>query len=103
MAYDDWKLATPPEYEQDDPEFCYECQRDVGDCECDLDDPDDDHEKGRVLGKECLAVDPFHTSAECFDVEMAKAFMAPDASTPGPNGCVCGNNGDCNCPFAGSQ
>lgn len=24
-------------------------------------------------------------------------------STEGPNGCVCGFNGDCNCPFVGSR
>lgn len=71
---------------ENDPDFCYECQRDLGDCECDLDGPDDydeDRRTGCVLGDGCLAVDPFHTSAECFDVEMAEAFMGPAPETEG--------------------
>lgn len=114
MTYDNWKLATPSEYDnepsagcdgvhddtagdlrctacyehddgadrssENDPDFCYECQRDLDNCECDLDGPDDrDHEReGCVLGAACLAVDPFHHSAECFDVEMAEAHMTPE-------------------------
>src|SRR5687768_5048811 len=107
MTYDDWKTRTPDDHEgetefddgadhssENDPDFCYECQRDVDDCECDLDGPDDydedDRERGCVLGKDCLAADPFHRSDECFDVAMAESYMAP-----GPNGF----NGDCNCRF----
>jgi hypothetical protein len=50
---------------------------------------------GCVLGNECCCPHPFHSSSECFDVAMAEAYM----SEPGPNGCTCGFNGDCNCPF----
>lgn len=35
----------------------------------------DDAERSCVLGAECLHHDPFHSSAECFDLEMAKAYM----------------------------
>lgn len=88
MTYDDWKLATPPEYDdgadhssENEPDFCYECQRDLDDCACDDHGPEryeDEQRSGCVLGAACLAVDPFHTSAECFDAEMAEAYMAPD-------------------------
>jgi hypothetical protein len=72
---------------ENDPDFCYECQNHLDDCECE-DNSDyedalrhgdlDDRRAGCVLGEQCLAADPFHTSAECFDVEMAEAFMGPE-------------------------
>lgn len=42
------------------------------------DDSEDDQRAGCVLGERCLAADPFHTSDECFDAEMAEAFMGPE-------------------------
>jgi hypothetical protein len=81
MSYDDWK-TTEPDYDVDE------------DLEID-EDPDEDGETGCVLGERCLAADPWHTSADCFDAAMAEAFYGD-----GPNGCVCGFNGDCNCRFA---
>lgn len=79
--YDGWKLRTPEDdgadhSSENDPDFCYECQNHADDCECDLDGPEDDEcDRGCVLGADCLVADPFHASAECFDVEIAKQFM----------------------------
>lgn len=39
------------------------------------DDSEDDQRAGCVLGERCLAADPFHTSDECFDAEMAEQML----------------------------
>lgn len=72
MSYDDWKLATPPEYEdEDDAEDCPHC--DFGCSECDP----------NVEG----------------GLQFPDTGEWPLNPTAGPNGCTCGFNGDCNCPF----
>lgn len=103
MSYDDWKLRSPdqePGHEEpndgadhsseNDDNFCYECQRDADDCECDLGDPDaDDRREGCVLGDECLHSDPFHLASECFTAEMAVAYFADEAEQLAHEPCPC--------------
>ena len=47
MTYDDYKLATPPEYEQ--PDYCLRCREEFADGVCACGDADDraDDEYGR--------------------------------------------------------
>lgn len=61
MTYDSWKLATPPECDEADPN-----EHRHGDEECACDECTSDRQSYGELG---------------------------------PNGCTCGFNGDCNCPF----
>lgn len=42
MTYDDWKLATPPEYEEEGNDRCEECGEPASDCICDGEEEDDD-------------------------------------------------------------
>lgn len=80
--YDSWKLRTPEDEMPQDPrddETCPHGEDRPDDCEdCNFDPPDDDAQHGCVLGADCLHHDPFHTAAECFDVEMAKHFMGDE-------------------------
>ena len=50
------------------------------------DGPDglDAEPRGCVLGARCLAHDPFHTSDECFDTQMAEAFYGREPSVRKP-------------------
>lgn len=96
-------FAEPSGVLRGQPPTCNGCDFYEKDCQCEIEDHsdceqctgysdrddeypldrDDDYlediaREGCVLGAECLHHDPFHTSAECFDVEMAKAHMAPE-------------------------
>lgn len=66
-TYDSWKLAPPPEYDEESDGRCPHGED--GDCEL------------------CN--------------EMVDEEDEPE-SIPGPNGCTCGFNGDCNCPYVGT-
>lgn len=55
-----------------------------------------DQEQAEVLAAESEGDD--HTDCECTGADPF-GLLAPDDPMPGPNGCVCGYNGDCNCPF----
>jgi hypothetical protein len=98
VSYDDWKLRSPDQElddgrddsSEDDPDFCYECQRDLDDCECDLGAPDDeDRREGCQLGAECLHADPFHLASECFTAEMAVAYFADEDEKLAHDACPC--------------
>lgn len=69
MTYDDWKLATPPEYEEDGEPACSACRDDICSCE---DDPDVEP----CIGADCVNPHPFHDASECATVEQMQAYEA---------------------------
>lgn len=57
---------------------------DYDDVGCEDDDCDEESPLVCCLGDECLNAEPYHTAAECFDLEMARELMGP--SEPNADG-----------------
>lgn len=45
------------------------------------------------------AGEPYHKSTRCEQEQIYEGCDDYETPATGPNGCTCGFNGDCNCPF----